>query len=53
MTEDEFEKQGVNIVIYDNHLLRAACPTMVKTPESILTHSRSAEATLVSTKKVL
>lgn len=53
VTEDEFEKQGVNIVIYDNHLLRATYPTMVKTPESILPHSRSAEATLVPAEKVL
>ncbi len=54
-TEDELEKQGVNIVIYANHLLRAAYPAMVKTAESILTHSRSAEAdaTLIPIKKVL
>lgn len=55
VTEDEFENLGVNIVIYANHLLRAAYPAMVKTAESILTHHRSAEAdeTLMPIKKIL
>lgn len=37
ITEDEFSQLGVNIVIYGNHMLRSAYPTMVKTAESILT----------------
>lgn len=44
VTEDELVAHGVNIVIYANQLLRSAYPAMVKTAESILTHSRSAEA---------
>jgi phosphoenolpyruvate phosphomutase len=44
ITEDEFKKLGVNIVIYGNHLLRSAYPSMVKTAESILEHKRSKEA---------
>ncbi|MGN7726630.1 phosphoenolpyruvate mutase [Luteimonas sp. 22616] len=44
ITEDELAAAGVNIVIYANHLLRAAYPAMVKTATSILTHQRSAEA---------
>ena len=35
---------GVNIVIYGNHLLRSAYPSMVKTAESILKHDRCLEA---------
>lgn len=41
VTEDEFQKIGVNIVIYANHLLRSAYPAMVKTAESILDTGRS------------
>ena len=44
VTEQELAKRGVNIVIYLNHLLRAAYPAMVKTAESILEHGRSLEA---------
>jgi phosphoenolpyruvate mutase len=43
VTENELEKHGVNIVIYANHLLRAAYPAMVETARSILEHGRSAE----------
>ena len=32
---------GVNIVIYANHLLRAAYPAMVDVAKSILAHGRS------------
>jgi phosphoenolpyruvate mutase len=42
--ESELESYGVNIVIYANHLLRAAYPAMVETATSILTHGRSFEA---------
>jgi len=42
--EDELLKHGVNIVIYDNHMLCSAYPAMVSTATSILKHGRSAEA---------
>ena len=41
--ESELIENGFNIVIYANHLFRAAYPAMVKTAESILTHERSKE----------
>ena len=44
MTEKEFKELGVNIVIYGNHLLRSAYPSMVKAAESILKHDRCMEA---------
>lgn len=44
LTETELCKAGVNLVIYANHLLRAAYPAMLRTAESILTHERSLEA---------
>lgn len=44
ITEDELAEWGVNIVIYANHLLRAAYPAMVKCAESILANGRSLEA---------
>jgi len=43
-TEEELATWGINIVIYANHMLRSAYPAMVKCAESILTHSRSLEA---------
>ena len=42
--EDELIEAGVNIVIYANHLLRSAYPSMVKTAETILQHQRALEA---------
>jgi phosphoenolpyruvate phosphomutase / 2-hydroxyethylphosphonate cytidylyltransferase len=42
--EDQLTEAGANIVIYANHLLRAAYPAMVRTAESILRHGRSFEA---------
>ncbi len=42
--ENELKKSGVNIVIYANHLLRSAYPTMVLTAKSILENQRSLEA---------
>lgn len=42
-TEHELADRGVNIVIYANHLLRAAYPAMMKTAESILQSGRSYE----------
>lgn len=56
ITEDEFAKLGVNIVIYGNHLLRGAYPAMVKTAESILNHGRCKEASetfCMSIKEIL
>lgn len=44
VTEQELVDHGVNIVIYANHLLRAAYPAMLRTAKSILEHQRSAEA---------
>jgi phosphoenolpyruvate phosphomutase len=44
ITESELVEAGVNVVIYANHLLRSAFPSMQKTAESILLHGRSKEA---------
>ena len=42
-TEDQLEQSGVQIVIYANHLLRAAYPAMQSVASSILEHHRSLE----------
>jgi len=44
ITEDEFEKMGVNVVIYANHMLRASYPAMMDVARSILSYGRSYEA---------
>ena len=44
VTEDEFEKAGVNIVIYANHLIRSGIPAMRKAAETILLNQRALEA---------
>ncbi len=44
VTEEELASWGANVVIYANHMLRAAYPAMVKCAESILKHGRSYEA---------
>jgi len=44
VTTDEFAKRGVNVVIYANHMLRAAYPGMKKVAEIILKNKRSLEA---------
>jgi phosphoenolpyruvate phosphomutase / 2-hydroxyethylphosphonate cytidylyltransferase len=44
MTESELQELGVNIIIYANHLLRAAYPAMTQTAISILENSRAKEA---------
>lgn len=44
VTTDEFAELGVNVVIYANHMLRAAYPGMMKVATSILQHKRSLEA---------
>ncbi len=43
VTEDEFRALGVNVVIYANHLTRAALPAMQKAAELILENQRSLE----------
>ena len=43
ITEKELNDKGVNIVIYANHLLRSAYPSMVETAKSILENKRSYE----------
>lgn len=55
VTETELASRGVDIVIYANHLLRAAYPAMVDTAESILKNGRSSEvdSQLLSIKGVL
>lgn len=44
VTERELADAGVNVVIYANHLLRAAYPAMRRTAERILECSRAYEA---------
>jgi phosphoenolpyruvate mutase len=43
VTESEFEAAGVNIVIYANHMLRAAYPAMVEAAKTILINERAYE----------
>ncbi len=42
--EEELSEWGVNVVIYANHMLRAAYPAMVKVAQSILENHRSSDA---------
>ena len=53
--DKELESAGFNIVIYANHLLRAAYPAMYKTAISILEHGRTEEieSDLMSIKDIL
>lgn len=44
VTEDEFAARGVNVVIYANHMMRAAYPAMSKVAHTILESGRSLEA---------
>ena len=55
VTEDELSKNGFNIVIYANQLLRAAYPAMQNVANKILKYGRSKEADkeLISIKKIL
>jgi phosphoenolpyruvate phosphomutase / 2-hydroxyethylphosphonate cytidylyltransferase len=46
ITEEELIDNKINVVIYANHLLRSAYPSMVRTAESILKHERCHEASL-------
>jgi len=45
VTEDELIDKGFNIVIYANHMLRAAYPSMCEVATSILQNGRSFEST--------
>jgi len=55
VTESELVENGVNVVIYANHLLRSAYPAMVKTAEMILENERGFEASkgCMSIKEIL
>lgn len=44
VSEEELADRGVSVVIYANHMLRAAYPSMRKVAESILHHGRALEA---------
>ena len=44
ITEDELMQMGVNIIIYGNHLLRSAYPSMINVAKSILEKKRCKEA---------
>ena len=44
VTEEEFKRRGVNIVIYANQLTRSGFPAMQKTAQVILTNHRAKEA---------
>lgn len=55
VTADEFEKVGVNIVIYANHMLRSSYPAMWTAAVEILKNGRTAEIEekLISIKEIL
>jgi phosphoenolpyruvate phosphomutase len=44
ITSAELHDWGADIVVYANHLLRAAYPAMERAAETILTHQRAQEA---------
>jgi phosphoenolpyruvate phosphomutase len=55
ITAQELSAAGINVVIYANHMLRAAYPGMMNVAKSILEHDRSMEAEekLLSIKEIL
>lgn len=55
VTEEEFARRGVNIVIYANHLVRSAFRAMQKTAETILENHRCKEVDdlCISIKEIL
>ena len=55
VTEKKLEKEGANIVIYANHLLRSVYPNMLDTARSILRNKRAhqVEKNLLSIKNIL
>lgn len=54
-TWQQLQDAGFNIVVYANHLLRSAYPSMLATARSILQHNRSKEAEekLIPVKELL
>lgn len=44
LTWQQLQEAGFNIIVYANHLLRSAYPSMLSTAKSILEHNRSKEA---------
>ena len=54
-TEEQLIKNGVKIVIYANHLLRASYPSMVETAKTILLNKRSSpvEKKITPIKEIL
>jgi len=55
ITAKQLSEAGINVVIYANHMLRAAYPGMEKVARSILKHDRSheVEKDLLSIKEIL
>jgi len=55
ITAKELSQAGINVVIYANHMLRAAYPGMMNVAKSILDNDRSMEVEkdLLSIKKIL
>ncbi|MDN3697702.1 phosphoenolpyruvate mutase [Vibrio cortegadensis] len=55
ITAEELGQAGINVIIYANHMLRAAYPGMKMVAESILENDRSLEAeeALLSIKEIL
>ncbi len=55
VTENEWEKRGVNIVTYNNQMLSSTYPAMIKVAKSILKNGRSLEAVddYLSIKEIL
>ncbi len=55
ITAKELSRAGINVIIYANHMLRAAYPGMMNTAKSILDNDRSLEAEkeLLSIKEIL
>ena len=55
VTEEEWEKRGINIVCYANHMLRSAYPAMLEVAKSILENGRSLESSkkCITLKEIL
>ena len=55
VTEEEFKRLGVNVVIYANQLTRSAFPAMQTAAKTILTHHRARETdgSCMSIKEIL
>ena len=55
ITEDELTDWGANIIVYANHLLRAAYPAMKHAAETILENNRAYEIrdSIISVKDFL